>query len=148
MEVVRRVARWGCGIRIAFPACLVLLSALLLAGCGGSGGSGGGSAASAPVKHAVRVSWNASRAASVNRSGGGYHVFYSQNPSFRPGDRGVGEINVPFQTGSSKAPTTTTINLGSGTWTIRVQAYSALTPPGGSGGGTSALSAPVQVKVP
>lgn len=115
--------------------------ALVLAGCGGSGGSGA-------ARHAVRVSWNASREAAVNSPGGDYHVFYSRDPSFQPGDRRVGEADVPFQAGSSKAPTSATLDLGSGSWTIRVQAYSALTPPGGSGGSTSALSAPAPVKVP
>lgn len=132
----------GRGVRHrAWLLCAALALPLVVAGCGGSGG--GGSA-----KHVVRVSWNASPEAAVNRTGGGYHVFYSTNPAFQPGDKDVGEADVPFRAGASQAPTSTTLDLGSGTWTIRVQAYSALTPPGGSGGSTSALSAPVQVTVP
>jgi hypothetical protein len=56
--------------------------------------------------------------------------------------------NVPYVSGSS-APTSVTIsNLAAGTYYIKVVAFSALIPPGGSSGSTSQASSEISITVP
>jgi hypothetical protein len=97
---------------------------MLLAGCGG-GGKGPD-----PTLHTVTISWTANREVAVNRAGGGYIVNISGQPA----------INVPYVSGAL-APTSTTLSLWSGTYTVTVSGYSALNASG-------AASAPFTVNVP
>lgn len=123
----------------------VLISAVLLASCGGGGGGGGGSTppppptttTQTPTSHIVNISWAANRESAVNTSGGGYVVTVSGQPP----------INVPYVSGPS-APTTTPVTLMSGNYSVSIQAYSSLNPPGGSAGSTSAASTALAFSVP
>ncbi len=113
-------------------ACM--LAASVLFGCGG----GGGGDAPAPVTiHDVTLSWAANRESGVNSDGGGYRVLISGRP----------EIVVPYTSGSD-APTSVTVPLQTGTYTVTVRAFAALDPQGGTGGSLSAPSAPITVHVP
>ena len=98
---------------------LAALFAAALAACGGGGGSPADSAPLGPA--AVTIAWNASRESSVNRPGGGYEVAIS----------GMDAIDVPYVSGPS-APTSTTLTLQSGSYSVTVRAYGALDAQGGT----------------
>lgn len=99
---------------------LAALFAAALVGCGGGGGGAPGD--NAPVgPAAVTIAWNASRESSVNRPGGGYEVAIS----------GMKAIDVPYASGSA-APTSTTVTLPSGSFSITVRAYGAIDAQGGT----------------
>ena len=122
----------------------LLLSALLVvvSGCGGDASPSPGGTATVPVNATVTLSWAANPETELNKAGGGYRIYYSQNSSFQPGDPGVQTVNVPYIAGP-RAPTAIDIAVtASGTWYFRVQGYSALNPQGGP------LSPPFAVTVP
>ena len=122
----------------------VALVAVVAAGIMTTSGCGGGGDSSPPpvpvhavTMHAVTISWASNGETAVNSLGGGYLVnIGTQTP-----------INVPY-VGGPLAPTFTTVTLSTGTYTVSVVAYSALNPPGGISGSTSAPSAPLTVIVP
>jgi len=88
-------------------------------------------------QHDVVISWSANRETAVNRNSGGYRVSITGQPT----------VLVPYASGAL-APTTTTVSLWSGSYTVTVAAYSSLNPPGGSSGSVSAASSPITVVVP
>lgn len=102
-----------------FPILLVLPFATALVACSSNSEEPGTS----QVK-TVTVSWEANREERVNSSGGGYLVYYSQTSGFALDGTGVTVIDVPYASGSS-APTSTQIDLASGTYYFKVVAYSA-----------------------
>lgn len=147
---------------------IVSLSAAGLA-CGGSGaaaaaaasGGSGGSESSNSVncvesaltlnegetEKAALVSWDQNRESDVNKTGGGYRVYYCQGyfgggpgsdcPAGFLGsypENYVENVNckdVPFVSGPA-APTNTTLQVKSGSYLhVRVQAYSAINDAGG-----------------
>lgn len=118
-----RMTRW-------FRPAFQVGSMLILSAC--SGGTN------------VNVSWTAKCEAAVNRSGGGYRVYYGKTPGFALS--GASSVNVPFQSGST-APTTARLNLSSGTYYVKVVAYSSLVGPSGTAS-TSAPSLEMPVVVP
>jgi hypothetical protein len=85
-----------------------------LAACGGGDGN-------PPSPVPVTLSWDANRESAVNRAGGGYEVLISRHP---PRD-------VPFTSGIL-APTSISMELVPGTYTVTVRAYAALDPQGGT----------------
>jgi hypothetical protein len=87
--------------------------------------------------HSVTLTWASNHERGVNSAGGGYQVSISGQPT----------IDVPFTSGST-APTSTTVLLNTGTYTVRVRAYAALDAQGGSTGSLSAPSTPITVNVP
>jgi hypothetical protein len=95
----------------------------------------------------IRISWNENPETAVNRSGGGYSVYYSPNSGFNPGDSGVMVIDVPWVSGAS-APTSVVTPLNPGIYYIRVAAYSSLNPPGSSGGSSSSASPQFKLSAP
>lgn len=113
---------------------LLLLAGFMLPACGGGGGGGGGSSS-----HPVTISWTANRESAVNSVGGGYRVSIS----------GQAPIDVPYVSPGPLAPTSVTTTLVTGSYTVTVIAYSALSSPAVPlGGSTSAASAPIVVHVP
>jgi hypothetical protein len=76
----------------------------------------------------VRISWAANREAAVNRAGGGYWVYVGTSPNFDINTAIVG-VTVPYVLGPL-APTTAAVQLASGTYYIKVVAYSSLNPTG------------------
>src|SRR5215831_9946110 len=119
---MRMIQRW---LIFLFGSATVLLAA-----CGGGTD--------------VRVSWTANREAAVNRSGGGYKVYYSKTPGFDIA--GAKSLNVPYQSGQM-APSSGTLNLSSGTYYIKVVAYSSIVGTSGTPS-SSQPSAEVSVVVP
>lgn len=120
------------------PLLLALLFGLLTVTLTACGGGGGGAT--------VQVSWAANRETAVNGTGGGYKVYSSKTAGFDVAT--ASSVDVPFTSGPT-APTSTTLrNLSTGTYFVKVVAYSALTPPGGNRGSTSAPSAEISVLVP
>ncbi|MDY6933458.1 MAG: Ig-like domain-containing protein [Spirochaetota bacterium] len=90
----------------------------------------------------VRITWEANREKAVNSAGGGYKVYYSQTNDFDIS--GASSIDVPWVSGQT--PTSITIpltSLSSGTWYIKVVAYSAL-----GGGSVSEPSTQSSIVVP
>lgn len=112
---------------------LVLSALLLIFSCGGGGGI-----SPPPVStHSVTLTWAPNRESGVNSAGGGYQVSISGRPT----------INVPYVSGPM-APTTTTVLLNTGTYTVTVRAYAALDAQGRSTSSFSVASAPITVVVP
>lgn len=123
-------------IRAAIQYC----GLLLLVSCSGGGGGGGGSPPPVnPPQRNVAISWSANHEAVVNRTGGGYRVYYSNTPNFAIGS--ATQVDVPY-VGGPTSPVTNTLTLVAGTYYIKVVAYSTLNPAG------SAPSAEIQVVVP
>ena len=121
-------------LRRVAPVTVVAVGILMISGCGGGGGDPSPPTGTA---HAVTISWASNRETAVNSPGGGYIVnISSQTP-----------INMPYVSGPL-APTSATVSLSAGTYTVSVVAYSALKPPGGTSGSTSAPSTPITVIVP
>ena len=112
----------------------VLIAAGWIAGCGGGGGVG---PSAPPGPRSVSVSWAPNHAKGVNSAGGGYRVSITGQPL----------ITLPYTSGPA-APTSTTITLPQGTYTVTVTAFAALDPQGGSTGSISAPSQAVIVSVP
>jgi len=107
-----------------------LLAATALSACGG------GSEESAPSARTVTLAWQASHGSGVNRPGGGYQASISGQPI----------IDVPYTSGPA-APTSTSVFLQPGNYTVSVRAYAALDAQGGNTGSLSAPSQSITVHV-
>lgn len=86
-----------------------LLFAVVLVNCGGSGSS-----------KRVTVSWDANNDKSVNATGGGYTLYYSQQSGFDINS--ADKTDVPYVSGAT-APNSVTLSLEEGMWFIRIAAY-------------------------
>lgn len=117
------------------PSITVLIAAGCLAACGGGGGSSGPSTPPGPRQ--VQISWAPNHESGVNSAGGGYTVSIT----------GQAPITVPWTSGPT-APTSTTLILQAGTYTVTVAAFAALDAQGGNGGSVSAPSQSMIVNVP
>jgi hypothetical protein len=116
--------------KIVLP--VLVLSALVLSfiSCGVGGTS---SPPPTPVTiHPVTLTWAPNHEKGVNSAGGGYQVTISGQPAF----------DVPYT-----APTSTTVLLKTGTYSVSVRAFAALDAQGGSAGSLSAPST-ITVRVP
>jgi hypothetical protein len=95
----------------------------------------------------IAISWDRNLETAVNRSGGGYKLYYSSISGFDSGDPGVTKINIAYKSGVA-APTSVLIPLDPGTYYIRIAAYSDLNPPGSSSGSVSTLSPQITLNAP
>lgn len=118
---------------------------IFVTACGGGGG--GAAAVPVPVAATIKISWNSNPETAVNRTDGGYKVYYSSNSGFAISDSGVTQVDVPYSSGVT-APTSTQLQLFSGTYYIRIIAYSALDAPGTSGGSVSTATPQTTLVVP
>lgn len=118
-------------INVRLMAAAVVL-AVGLSACGGGGGGG-----STPPARSVALAWEANHESGVNRAGGGYQVSISGQPT----------IDVPYTSGPA-APTSTTVLLQPGSYTVTVRAYAALDSQGGNAGSLSVPSQSLTVNVP
>jgi hypothetical protein len=77
------------------------------------------------AKSAV-IRWAPNREKAVNSSGGGYRVYYSTQNNFNPS--GAAFVAVPYVSGAeSRATMTATVTgLSSGTYYLKISAYSGL----------------------
>lgn len=114
-----------------FKSLLLVGSISLLAACGGGGGDS--------VRGDSLISWDANREFSVNSPGGGYRVYYSTNPGFDISTANI--VDVPFVSGPT-APTSIVIPLSSGTYYIKVVAYSTLNSAGSQPSQESSIDVP------
>jgi hypothetical protein len=113
---------------VRYFATLLLVCAM--SACGGSSGS------PSPSGRSVTISWTQNRETGVNKAGGGYRIgINTQTP-----------IEVPYVSGSA-APTSYTLTLQPGSYTISVVAYAALDTQGGATGSLSAPSTPYTLTV-
>jgi hypothetical protein len=115
--------------KIALPI-LVLSALLLFISC--SGVAENSQPQVAVTTHSVTLTWAPNHEKGVNSAGGGYQVSISGQPAF----------DVPYT-----APTSTTVLLKTGTYTVSVRAFAALDAQGGSAGSLSA-PATITVRVP
>jgi hypothetical protein len=113
-----------------------LVTAVLVLAAGLSACGGGGGGASPPPARSVTLAWATNHESGVNRAGGGYLVSVSGQPT----------IDVPSS--GSAAPTSTTVSLPPGSYTVTVRAYAALDSQGGNTGSLSAPSQALTVNVP
>ena len=116
--------------KIVLP--VLVLSALLVSLFGCSGGGGSTSPLVSVTTHTVTLTWSSNHEKGVNSPGGGYQVSISGQPAF----------DVPYT-----APTSTTVLLDTGSYSVSVRAFAALD---AQGGATGSLSAPstITVRVP
>jgi len=119
-------------------AFLFLSIAVGLSNCGGGGGGSVNPTPTPPVLHPVTITWAPNHESGVNTAGGGYQVSISGQPM----------IIVPWVSGLSTAPTSTTVSLSAGNYTVTVRAYAALDKNGGTTGSFSAYSSQINVIVP
>ncbi len=92
------------------------------------------------------VSWSANREKDVNTTGGGYRVYYWDQPSFSLAIAPF--VDVPYVAGL-QAPTSSRIKkIAAGKYYIKVVAYSAFNPQGTAGGNQSASSSEISIMVP
>lgn len=112
-------------------ALVFALSLLFLLGCGGGGGGGtsvtGGAPAftgTTPQTLNVTINWAANKELRVNQAGGGYTIYISQISGFAITDGGITTINVPWISGA-QAPVSQVYTLSSGTYYVRVAAYTS-----------------------
>jgi len=132
-----RAAGEVCKGQRPFPDLRLIVFALLVAaGISACGGGGGGSAGPAGPS-SVTIAWDANRESGVNRVGGGYQVMISGQPF----------IDVPYVSGPA-APTSITLSLEPGRYSVTVRAYAALDSPGGNTGSLSAESQVLTLDVP
>ena len=103
-------------------ALALVIGSMLIISCGGGGSSPPPTGTTSQDKD-VTISWNANNEKDVNATGGGYNVYISQNSNFNIGDAGVTVFNVPWVMGT--APTSIIRTLSSGTYYVRVAAYTA-----------------------
>ena len=94
----------------------------------------------------IQVTWTANRENAVNKSGGGYRVYYSRTSGFSIS--GATYVDVPYVSGASTPVTVTLSNLLKGNYYIKVVAYSSLNSPGETSGTTSSPSAETSITVP
>lgn len=120
-------------MKIVSKAAL-LMAAGWIAGCGGGGGGG---SSTPPGPRSVSISWAPNHESGVNRAGGGYRVSITGQPT----------VNLPYTSGPA-APTSTSVILPQGIYTVTVTAFAALDAQGGSAGSVSAPSQAVVVNVP
>jgi hypothetical protein len=123
-------------MRIRSTLFCLLLSGLLLAGCGGGGGGGGDDEIDTTT---VQLDWTANREAAVNRAGGGYRIYYSTVQGFALADATM--VDVPYQAGD-QAPTSAALELEPGTYYFRITAYSGLNPDGSEASQEATLVVP------
>jgi hypothetical protein len=117
---MNRIVRYG--------AALLFVGAM--SACGSSSGS------PSPSGRSVTISWAQNRETGVNKAGGGYRIgINTQTP-----------IEVPYVSGPA-APTSHTLTLQPGTYTVTVVAYAALDAQGGTTGSLSAPSTPYTLTV-
>ena len=113
-------------------------------GCGGGGGSGATEiVGTTPQTLNVTIRWNANKELRVNQSGGGYKVYISQTSGFDVADADVTTIDVPWVSGG-QAPLSKNHMLSSGTYFVKVAAYSSFPVSNTS----SAPSSQITVSVP
>lgn len=133
--------------------CLGFFIITILFACsdgGGGSSNGGGNTNTCPGGGAganINVSWIASKAAAVNKVGGGYKIYLSKTSGFNPGDSGVTSKNVAYVSGTSTASSTIINTTSSGKWYIRVAAFSSLNSGNGSGGSESIAADQVSICV-
>lgn len=102
------------------PLILVFVGLLHFSNCGGSR-----SEQLLGIEYEVTVSWDENHESLLNGPGGGYIVYCSKEPHFSLTDPEVITRNVPYASGAL-SPTSTTVDLESGTWYIKVVAYMEL----------------------
>jgi len=96
--------------------------------------------------YSILVSWTANREKAVNKTGGGYLVYYSTSTPVNTST--ASNVNVPYVSGATSPTSVTVTGLSCGTWHFRVVAYSALYPSGSVSTSRSADSSEVTVTVP
>lgn len=94
----------------------------------------------------VQLSWNANREKSVNKSGGGYKVYYGRTNNFDPSTASY--YDVPYTSGPTTPVTKVLTNLLIGTTYFKVRAYSNLNAPGSTTGSMSEISDQFSITLP
>ena len=72
------------------------------------------------------ISWTASNESSVNTTGGGYKIYYSQTSGFGIADSGVSLSTVNYSSSSSTTDRSATLALTQGTWYVKVVGFNSI----------------------
>lgn len=94
----------------------------------------------------VEVAWTANRERAVNRTGGGYRLYFSRTSGFDTATANY--VDVPYVAGPLAPVTKIVTDLLVGTTYFRVMAYSSLNAPGSTSGSKSAASAEFSISLP
>lgn len=94
----------------------------------------------------VQISWTANREKAVNKSGGGYRIYYSRTSGIDPATASY--YDVPYVSGATAPVTKTLSNLLIGTTYFKVSAYSSLNAPGSTSGSMSEASTEFSITLP
>ncbi|MEA9358559.1 hypothetical protein SHI21_20145 [Bacteriovorax sp. PP10] len=94
----------------------------------------------------VQISWNANREKAVNKTGGGYRIYYSRTSGIDPASASY--YDVPYVAGPTAPVTKTLSNLLIGTTYFKVSAYSNLNAPGSTSGTMSDTSTEFSITLP
>ena len=124
---------------------LLLFFALALVGCTGGPRPSALGLADTFGDLSTTVRWDANHETAVNSPGGGYRIFFSKDSNADLAN--CRTVDVPYVSGPL-APTTGVMDhISPGTYYVRVVAYSAMSPPGGTGGSASTPSAMAVITV-
>lgn len=94
----------------------------------------------------VEVSWTANREKAVNKTGGGYRVFYSRTSGFDTSSASY--YDVPYVSGPTAPVSRVFTNLLIGSTYFKVSAYSNLNAPGSTSGSISEASTEFSISLP
>jgi hypothetical protein len=94
----------------------------------------------------VQVSWTANREKAVNKTGGGYRVFYSRTSGFDTSTASY--YDVPYVSGPTAPVSRVFTNLLVGSTYFKVSAYSNLNAPGSTSGSISEASTEFSISLP
>lgn len=115
----------------------MVLAFVIAIGCNSSSSSE--SSTDSPKTSAVSIAWTANKEQGVNQSGGGYKVYYSRTSGFNT--EIADSVDVPWASGTT-TPVSTLLNLTSGTYYIKVIAYSAVNSSGSSSSSEITVTVP------
>ena len=102
---------------------------------------------SAPApSYTMKVSWTANREGAVNRTGGGYRIYYSTQAGFE--FRSAPYLDVPYVSGATAPTSAEVTGLAAGTYFVKVVAISSISNSDTEKLGMSSPSAETTISLP
>lgn len=114
------------------------------------GGGDGGFKTTVPAGEPsdILVTWDANHETNVNTVGGGYKLYYSRVQSFDINSSLTVMKDIPYVSGPLAPTSTLLTDLLPSTYYLKVVAYSAFNPPGGTNGSESLASEEFSITIP
>lgn len=96
-----------------------------------------------PGTFKAKITWSANHESAVNRTGGGYKIYYSKTSGFSICSADYAKVS--YSSGSSSPTQVTICNLDATTYYFKVVAFSSLNAYGATGGSSSQASTETSV---